>query len=74
MSEWQPIETAPNDQPLIGAAITEQGVRWAQSLVKCSGVWRLWDSHFAMDETWVKQLTHWTHVPDPPAPDQEPTP
>jgi len=58
MTEWQPIETAPKDMPIIGGApfwASGREVCWAKDHWEC-----------AFAGTMSVFPTHWTPLPTPP--------
>jgi hypothetical protein len=60
MSEWQPIETAPKDEPLIGCDMNS-GEYYPFSMV--------WDHEYGWrDPNWDGNFipTHWMRRPAPP--------
>lgn len=69
--EWQPIETAPKDRPLILLGY-EPNIRMKMIPHVHGGRWnddrQAWDSGFVSGYT---MITHW--IPMPPLPDKIPT-
>jgi hypothetical protein len=59
MSEWQPIETAPEDVRVI--AVTDSGVVGEATY---DGVEWFWADD--LDRDHAQHMTHWMPLPDPP--------
>jgi hypothetical protein len=69
MSEWQPIETAPKEGPLID--IWFNGKRWADCHYdSICDEWRTLSPGGRLVSVKARHVTHWMHRPSPP---QEPS-
>lgn len=67
MSEWQPIETAPRDSPVV-VALIHDGRVWRVSDARFNRIgW--YTVHGGRSCYWA---THWMPLPDPPPPDRDP--
>ena len=64
MTDWQPIETAPNGMMLLFADMdAAEARRWAFCGWRHSG---LLANAVQMPDNTVRNATHWTHLPEPP--------
>ena len=63
--EWQPIETAPKDKPIVGAWWNEPRVAWVARDVFWDKVRSCWACPY--EEFYIMPPTHWRPLLTPPA-------
>ena len=64
MSEWQPIESAPLDEPVL---VWDGQVTVAkQTHYKHGNRWWVWDTYGFCEDGEIYEPSHWMPLPSPP--------
>ncbi len=66
MSEWQPIETAPQDGVEILVFDPDNRVEARIQIALWNDIWKEPDWQSCMDNEVVRRATHWMSLPGPP--------